>query len=250
LSTVEILRASAHFTEFQKARLNQLAQTADLQQSWATSQRTWPERYRLASLADHSHRALQVVPVEQKRKIMEQLTAQSGNRIGPVLIQQAEMRRRVLSRIESRNAEQDVELATQERLLHRVNRELEMDVALRVEKFTSDLIGFNVRGDLINDVTGAIEKYETDIETSRAFIEVTNGHGSKAHQLLRVYLNASSVNPAGKPVIVYAPDMSLSSVEKTIEKIGAHPRAPVVFVRNFEELEKALRLLYPAPLSH
>ena len=70
---------------------------------------------------------------------------------------------------------------------------------------------------------------EIDIETSKAIIEVTGASGRKAGQAAKLVENAA-MNPEGKLVVVYGPDLAPGAA-KAIEETGAK------VARTIEELK-------------
>jgi hypothetical protein len=100
---------------------------------------------------------------------------------------------------------------------------LEGRVAKAVEE---DLIDFNRKV----GPEGAIG--EVDVETSKAMIEVTTRRSGKSRQIRKLLANPS-MNPAGKPVILFAPNYGLQAT-RNISDLG------VVVVRTIEELLEVL----------
>ena len=96
---------------------------------------------------------------------------------------------------------------------------LEGRVAKAVEV---DLVDFNRKV----GPEGAIG--EVDIETSKAIIEVTTRRSGKARQIKKLLANLA-MNPAGKPVILFAPNYGPHAT-RNISELG------VVVVRTIEEL--------------
>ncbi len=71
---------------------------------------------------------------------------------------------------------------------------------------------------------------EVDVELDKVIIEVTHGQGGrKVGQALR--LQAPAVNPKGKLVIVFGPNITRPGRMRAIEETGAK------FARTFDELE-------------
>jgi hypothetical protein len=96
---------------------------------------------------------------------------------------------------------------------------LEGRVAKAVE---ADLVAFN-RKVGPEGAIGAV-----DVETSKAIIEVTTRRSGKSRQI-RKLLADPAMNPAGKPVIVFAPNYGPHTT-RNIAELG------VVVVRTIEEL--------------
>jgi RHS repeat-associated protein len=75
---------------------------------------------------------------------------------------------------------------------------------------------------------------EIDIETSKAIVEVTGGRSpGKLQQVLNL-INDKTLNPAGKQVVVYAPNLGKHAT-KTLQDAGA------IVVRTTDELRKVAR---------
>ena len=96
---------------------------------------------------------------------------------------------------------------------------LEGRVAQAVE---ADLVDFNRKV----GPAGAIG--EVDVETSKAIIEVTTRRSGKARQIQKLLANPT-MNPVGKPVILFAPNYGPHAT-RNISDLG------VVVVRTIEEL--------------
>jgi hypothetical protein len=96
---------------------------------------------------------------------------------------------------------------------------LEGRVAKAVEE---DLVDFNRKV----GPEGAIG--EVDVETSKAIIEVTTRRSGKSRQIRKLLANPA-MNPAGKPVILFAPNYGPHAT-KNISDLG------VVVVHTIEEL--------------
>jgi hypothetical protein len=86
----------------------------------------------------------------------------------------------------------------------------------------ADLVAFNRKV----GPEGAIG--EVDVETSKAIIEVTTRRSGKSRQVTKL-LADSAMNPAGKPVILFAPNYGPHATRNMAE-LG------VVVVRTIEEL--------------
>jgi hypothetical protein len=69
---------------------------------------------------------------------------------------------------------------------------------------------------------------EVDVETSKAIIEVTTRRSGKSRQIRKLLANPA-MNPAGKPVILFAPNYGPHAT-KNISDLG------VVVVHTIEEL--------------
>jgi hypothetical protein len=69
---------------------------------------------------------------------------------------------------------------------------------------------------------------EVDVETSKAIIEVTTRRSGKLRQIRKLLANPA-MNPAGKPVILFAPNYGPHAT-RNISDLG------VVVVRTIEEL--------------
>ena len=69
---------------------------------------------------------------------------------------------------------------------------------------------------------------EVDVETSKAIIEVTTRRSGKSRQIKKLLANPA-MNPAGKPVILFAPNYGPHAA-RNISDLG------VVVVRTIEEL--------------
>jgi hypothetical protein len=100
---------------------------------------------------------------------------------------------------------------------------LEGRVAKAVE---ADLVDFNRKV----GPEGAIG--EVDVETSKAIIEVTTRRSGKSRQIKKLLTNPA-MNPAGKPVILFAPNYGPHAT-RNISDLG------VVVVRTIEELLEVL----------
>ena len=90
----------------------------------------------------------------------------------------------------------------------------------------ADLVDFNRKV----GPAGAIG--EVDVETSKASIEVTTRRSGKSRQM-RKLLAIPAMNPAGKPVILFAPNYGPHAT-RNISELG------VVVVRTIEELRGVL----------
>ena len=86
----------------------------------------------------------------------------------------------------------------------------------------ADLVDFNRKV----GPEGAIG--EVDVETSKAIIEVTTRRSGKSRQMKKLLANPA-MNPAGKPVILFAPNYGPYAT-RNIAELG------VVVVRTIEEL--------------
>jgi RHS repeat-associated protein len=101
------------------------------------------------------------------------------------------------------------------------------DAAVRLEgraavALSDTLVGFQ------KSVKGG----EIDVETTKAIVEVTGGRSpGKLEQILK-YINNREINPDGKAVVVYAPNLSPHAA-RTLEKAGA------TVVRTLDELRDA-----------
>ena len=75
---------------------------------------------------------------------------------------------------------------------------------------------------------------EVDVETSKAIVEVAGG--TKMHKTNQIakYINNKTINPSGKPVIVFAPNMPANAA-RAAQEAGA------IVVRNTAELKQKLR---------
>jgi len=100
---------------------------------------------------------------------------------------------------------------------------LEGRVAKAVEE---DLVDFNRQV----GPEGAIG--EVDVETSKVIIEVTTRRSGKSRQIKKLLANPA-MNPAGKPVILFAPNYGPHAT-RNISDLG------VVVVHTIEELLEAL----------
>jgi hypothetical protein len=100
---------------------------------------------------------------------------------------------------------------------------LEGRVAKAVE---ADLVDFNRKV----GPEGAIG--EVDVETSKAIIEVTTRRSGKSRQIKKLLANPA-MNPAGKPIILFAPNYGPHAT-RNISDLG------VVVVHTIEELLKVL----------
>jgi hypothetical protein len=69
---------------------------------------------------------------------------------------------------------------------------------------------------------------EVDVETSKAIIEVTTRRSGKSRQIRKLLVDPA-MNPAGKPVILFAPNYGPHAT-RNIAELG------VVVVRTIEEL--------------
>jgi hypothetical protein len=69
---------------------------------------------------------------------------------------------------------------------------------------------------------------EVDVETSKAIIEVTTRRSGKSRQMKKLLANPA-MNPAGKPIILFAPNYGPYAT-RNIAELG------VVVVRTIEEL--------------
>jgi Flp pilus assembly pilin Flp len=76
---------------------------------------------------------------------------------------------------------------------------------------------------------------EADIETNKAFVEVAGGEKMDKGAQISRYVNDRTINPTGKPVIVFAPQWSAKQAQLA-ESAGA-----VAVVRNTAELKNLLR---------
>ena len=103
---------------------------------------------------------------------------------------------------------------------------LEGRVAKAVE---ADLVDFNRKV----GPEGAIG--EVDVETSKAIIEVTARRSGKSRQMRKLLANPA-INPAGKPVILFAPNYGPHAT-RNIFDLG------VVVVHTIEELLEVLAQL-------
>jgi hypothetical protein len=90
----------------------------------------------------------------------------------------------------------------------------------------ADLVAFNRKV----GSEGAIG--EVDVETSKAIIEVTTRRSGKSRQI-RKLLADPAMNPAGKPVVLFAPNYGPHAT-RNIAELG------VVVVRTIEELLRVL----------
>jgi hypothetical protein len=100
---------------------------------------------------------------------------------------------------------------------------LEGRVAKAVE---ADLVDFNRKV----GPEGAIG--EVDVETSKAIIEITTRRSGKSRQIKKLLANPA-MNPAGKPVILFAPNYGPHAT-RNISALG------VVVVHTIEELLEVL----------
>jgi hypothetical protein len=75
---------------------------------------------------------------------------------------------------------------------------------------------------------------EVDVETNKAIVEVAGGVKMHKTNQIAKYINDRTINPSGKPVIVFAPQMTANAVREA-EKAGA------IVVRNTAELKQKLR---------
>ena len=92
------------------------------------------------------------------------------------------------------------------------------------DSFKSSLVSFQREVKAGNTIVG-----EIDIELKSAIIEVTTGSGrGKANQISRL-VNDRSLNPSGKPVVLYAPEITAGRA-KNIQDAGGH------VARNMDEL--------------
>ena len=73
---------------------------------------------------------------------------------------------------------------------------------------------------------------EIDSETKNAIVEVTSGRGRKKVSQIRRLIGDSRLNPEGKKVIVFGPNIKQGTASE-IEKLGA------VVVRSADELARA-----------
>jgi hypothetical protein len=76
---------------------------------------------------------------------------------------------------------------------------------------------------------------EVDVETSKAIIEVTTRRSGKSRQIRKLLANPA-INPAGKPVILFAPNYGPHAT-RNISDLG------VVVVHTIEELLEVLSQL-------
>jgi len=103
---------------------------------------------------------------------------------------------------------------------------LEGRVAKAVEE---DLVDFNRK------VGPEVAIGEVDVETSKAIIEVTTRRSGKSRQIRELLANPA-MNPAGKPVILFAPNYGPHAT-RNISDLG------VVVVHTIEELLEVLSQL-------
>lgn len=100
----------------------------------------------------------------------------------------------------------------------RLEGQVAQKVGKRTERFQEEVI---VDGRRIGEI---------DIETDKAIIEVTSGEGNHKVKQMRKLINNSDINPTGKKVVLYSPNIT-SGRAKAIENIGGR------VIRSLDELE-------------
>jgi len=71
---------------------------------------------------------------------------------------------------------------------------------------------------------------EVDVETTKAIVEVTGGRSPGKLDQITKLINDKALNPQGKPVVVYGPNLGIHAA-RTLEKAGAK------VVRTLDELK-------------
>jgi len=105
------------------------------------------------------------------------------------------------------------------------------NVATQLEGQAASALGASVTGFKRVVTAGGRVVGEIDVETSKAIVEVTSGRApGKVNQVLRL-LSDKTLNPQGKPVVVYGPNLGKQAAE-ALQKTGA------IVVRTLDELKR------------
>ena len=76
---------------------------------------------------------------------------------------------------------------------------------------------------------------EIDVETPHYIVEVTGGEGSDKHKQIIKLINNTDVNPSGKKVILYGPNINGKHRQRSLQETGA------ILVKNKDELLQRLK---------
>ncbi|MBC6477468.1 MAG: hypothetical protein GDA56_06420 [Hormoscilla sp. GM7CHS1pb] len=116
------------------------------------------------------------------------------------------------------------------------DKQLEATVARYLQQEGCTVIRFNALFYSINPRTGGQNPIgEIDVEVNEAILEVTNKTGRKAGQVQKL-ITYPTLNPTGKPVILYAPNITLGAGE-AVTIIGG------IVVRDQSQLLKEMQKL-------
>jgi hypothetical protein len=154
------------------------------------------------------------------------------------------IRARLLTAADCRKIIEDIQALTQ------ADSALEALVGNHVLGITNDIISWNKKvSNQIDDLEAQFEA-ETDLQTSRVFIEVTLGSGlpGKLKQVRTKYFS-HEVNPFRKPVILYAPNFSETMVKNYPKDIADVSKAPfgvlpTLLCQTQSQLHRALKAVY------
>lgn len=118
-------------------------------------------------------------------------------------------------------------------------RQLEAQVARAVQEEGFTVIRFNAQFYRINPVTGGKTPIgEIDIEIGEAIIEVSNKTANKAGQVQRL-ITQPVLNPTGKSVILYAPNLTKGAGEAVVRVGGIVAINRLQLITQLEELRRA-----------
>jgi len=94
------------------------------------------------------------------------------------------------------------------------------DAATRLEGQAAAALGKTVTSFQRSVVEGGLEIAKTDVETGKTIVEVTGGTSPRKLQQIIKYITNKAVNPEGKRVVVFGPNLGKQAAEQLV-KAGA-----------------------------